>query len=112
MPFLVTKQKPELWVNISAKQCVTVIVSTSRQLGLTDTKKIINKAESKKKPLPDMSSIRATIVTDCSTPWAITYSIGMTAQLAKFELPFQSLSFIIWSELAGLGSGSTDSFSC
>ena len=114
-PFLVTKQKPELWVNVTWKQSVTIVVSTSRQLGITDTRKILAKAEQKNKALPDIASVRATIVTDCATPWSVTYSIGIASQLAKFQFEFGSLSFIIWSELAGLvlckGIGDITSFS-
>ena len=65
------------------------------------THKVKTSCNRRKKPYPDLSIIERTVITDCTSPWSVTYSTGVACQLAQFGFNFESLAFVAWSELAG-----------
>ena len=100
-PFICSKQKPELWVETASNLAATIVAGSSKELGGANPAEIIDEYDQRRRRYPDLSSIRATIVTDGCSPWAVTYTVSVGAQLAPFFFNIGSICPLVWSELGG-----------
>lgn len=101
-PFTVSKQKPSLWIETAFELSVSIIAATSKELGRASAVELITNCDTRKKPYPDLSEIRACIVMDGASPWAVTYATGVAAQLTPFYLNIATICPLVWSDLAGV----------
>jgi len=101
-PFIVSKQKPNLWIETASEKSVTIVAATSKELGRASPTEIIATCDTRKKNYPDLSEIRMCLIMDGASPWAVTYATGVASQLTPFYLDMSTICPLVWSELAGV----------
>ena len=101
-PFTVSKQRPELWIETIGAISATVIVGSSKEFGWGSMARLKDKYATKKAPLPDLSSVKSTIVTDGATPLAVTYAVRVVSEMSSIDLSLSSVKPLVWSDLAGV----------